>query len=147
MVELEKDFRIYTLRDSKFWGPLFWNYLYLKVLGLPSSLSVQQANELVRFFRNFHFFLPCIDCRRHYYHMVKDREILIETRQDAFDFVLTIHNEIRERQKKEKLTQDMVIDYFYKKKVFLSDETVYFIIPAMCLILLITIFLKKYNFY
>ena len=140
---LEQDYRIYTLRNSNFWGPVFWDYLYLKILGLPVTLSPQQSSELQRFFKYFYNFLPCIDCRYHYYKMIKEKNIDIESRQEAFNFVLSIHNEIRQRQSKQILTEKEVIDYFYRKRLLWDTFPYMIALSILCVITALFIYCNK----
>ena len=116
-MELQNDFRIYELRDADIWGPTFWNFLYLTATGFPSTLTPIQSNEFSRLLQNFYYFLPCIECRYHYYQMVKDLKITIKTRQEAFDMILNLHNQVRSRQNKSEITKEIVLSYHYPQRI------------------------------
>lgn len=143
-MKLENDYRIYELRDPIDWGPKFWTFLYLLALGLPTSLESQQQTEFVRLIKTFYLFLPCIECRYHYYHLVRDKEIQITTRQEAFDMILELHNNVRKRMNKATRMQEEVISWLYKqKRLNIFGKYSYLIIPILCAIVITVICLRK----
>ena len=91
---------IYKIRDPTYWGPSFWNFLYLTILGMPITFSPLQSREVSNLIQNFHLFLPCHKCRFHYANMVKDLDIQVSTRGEALEIISFLHNQVRKRLKK-----------------------------------------------
>jgi hypothetical protein len=115
-MKLEDDYRIYLLRDPRYWGPKFWDFLYLTVLGFPITLSSKQTSDFAALFKSLHHFLPCIECRFHYFHMIRSKTIAPKTREEALDTLLDIHNTVRKRLKKREFGRDEVIKHFYRER-------------------------------
>lgn len=112
---MENDYRIYATREKKHWGPIFWDFLYLSVMGFPVTLTAEQSREFSNLIRNFHVFLPCAECRYHYKREIKNFNFDVRDKNQAIDVVLRLHNQVRKRQNKNTLTKEDVIGYHYRK--------------------------------
>lgn len=112
---MENDYRIYSTRDKSYWGPIYWDFLYLTIMGFPVTLKQEQSREFSNLLLNFHIFIPCADCRQHYKREIKKINLNIKNKNDAMDAVIHLHNKVRIRQKKKILTSDGIISYHYRK--------------------------------
>ena len=55
-----------------------------------------------------------MECRLHYYETIKTvNEPTVRTREEAFNLVLDLHNDIRKRLNKKPFTKEDVISYFH----------------------------------
>ncbi len=104
------DVRIYKIRDPKYWGPFFWNFLYVTILSFPITFSPLQSRELSKLLQNFHIFLPCKKCRYHYELMVKSMDIKVNNRGEALHLLNFLHNKVRKRLNQRSITIEQVID-------------------------------------
>jgi hypothetical protein len=118
-MKLEDDHRIYEIRDPEFWGPQFWRFLYMTVLGFPVSLTPTHSAELINLIKKFHIFVPCIHCRHHYamtiHKLLKTTDTFkdVKTKKGALELVIKIHNEVRIRQGKNRIDASGIIKYLY----------------------------------
>ena len=55
---METDFRIYMTKKRDHWGPIFWDFLYLTVMGFPVTLTEEQRREFKSLIQSFHVFIP-----------------------------------------------------------------------------------------
>jgi hypothetical protein len=139
---MENDYRIYSVKQKKYWGPIFWDFLYLTCMGFPVSLSPEESLHFRNLLSNFHVFLPCKDCKNHYKREIEKLNMNIQTKNDAFAAVLLLHNKVRERQKKKLLTCDSIVKYHYRKA---NDYYYYFYLSITLLLLLVFWWLKLYK--
>jgi len=140
-MELENDYRIYELRDQKYWGPKFWNFLYLSVLGFPTTLTPRHKSAFADMLKSLYVFLPCLECRFHCYQMLQNDSSEIETREAAFMKIMDLHNKCRQRLKQNKLSREEVIAYFHRDKMY--DFWLPYALPASIIIVLVSFFLLK----
>ena len=112
---MEDDYRIYAARNKAYWGPIYWNFLYLTVMGMPVSFSVEQSREFSNLIHKFHVFLPCEDCRQHYKREVRKISAQIKDKNTAMNVVLHLHNQVRARQGKRLFSQNEIINYHFVK--------------------------------
>ena len=112
---MEHDYRIYATKERSYWGPIYWNFLYLTTMGFPVTLTPEQSREFSNLLLNFHLFLPCADCRHHYKREIKKLNVKITNKNEAMEVVMYLHNQVRLRQNKRKLTMDDIISYHYQK--------------------------------
>jgi len=142
---LESDHRIYEFRNPKLWGPSFWTFLYLTVLGLPVTLSKSQQSELSQLIKKFYIYLPCMECRYHYYNMIKTVDTNVRTREESFDLILNLHNNVRKRLKKKQLTKEDVLSYFDRmnKLKRYTDLLKKYIVPIVCILLVAFTVLRR----
>ncbi|MBJ24002.1 MAG: hypothetical protein CMB64_04960 [Euryarchaeota archaeon] len=110
---MENDYRVYELRDPKYWGPTFWKFLYLSAMGLPYSLTSKHKQDYETLFRNFASYLPCAECRYHYSQMIKQMTLNFETRDDVITTIIDIHNSVRQRQSKKLINYEGVLRFHY----------------------------------
>jgi len=108
---MENDYRIYATRKKAYWGPIFWNFLYLTVMGFPVTLTDEQSREFANLIQKFHVFLPCADCRENYRREMKNVQLLVRDKNSAMEVVLHLHNQVRRRQNKKPLSVDQIISY------------------------------------
>ncbi len=131
MNNYENDIFTYKIRDPSYWGPQFWNFLYVTALGLPISFTPLQQKEFSRLLQNFHIFLPCQHCRFHYESMVRNMEIDVSGRADALNTINFLHNTVRKRLKKKQLTVQNVIDKnasFYNSHDSILNDILKFVV-------------------
>ena len=112
---MENDFRIYSTRNKNHWGPIYWNFLYLTVMGFPVTMNAEQSREFSNLITNFHVFLPCAECRHHYKREVRGMNLRIQDKNTAMKVVLHLHNAVRSRQRKRLFTENDIISYHYNK--------------------------------
>ena len=112
---MENDFRIYATRNKDHWGPIYWDFLYLTVMGFPVTMNAEQSREFSNLIKKFHVFLPCADCRQHYKREIQNMNVLIKDKNTAMEVVLHLHNQVRRRQSKRQFTQNDIIKYHYNK--------------------------------
>ena len=112
---MENDYRIYATRNKRHWGPIYWDFLYLTVMGFPVTLSSEQSQEFSNLVQKFHVFLPCADCRQHYKREVQNMNINIRDKNTAMNVILHLHNEVRKRQRKNLFSQNDIISYHFNK--------------------------------
>lgn len=111
---MENDYRIYATRNKEHWGPIYWDFLYLTVMGFPVTMNAEQSREFSNLIQKFHVFLPCADCRQHYKREVRNMNVNIRDKNTAMNVVLHLHNQVRRRQRKRPFTQNDIIKYQYK---------------------------------
>ncbi len=128
----EDDFRIYHLRDARYFGPKFWDFLYLTVLGFPITLTQEQQSAFKSLLENFHIFLPCSSCRDHFKKEAK--KMNIETREQAFNEILRLQNSVRRRLGKNEMYPEDTISHFYNE--FSNSYTYITVILILFFILL-----------
>jgi hypothetical protein len=124
----EDDYRIYHLRDAKYFGPKFWDFLYLTVLGFPITLTQEQQSAFKALLQNFHIYLPCSSCREHFKKETKN--LNIETRDQAFNEI------IRRRLGKTEIYPEDTIAHFYNE---FSNSYTYI---TMAIIIILILFHK-----
>lgn len=129
---MENDYRIYDIRKKEYWGPIYWDFLYLTALGFPITLSHLQSKQFSNLLQNFHVFLPCAECRYHYKMEISNLKLNVKTKEDAFNTVVYIHNKVRKRQKKKEWSKEDIISYHYSKQ---SNNKMYFIGISVILII------------
>ena len=113
---MENDYRIYATRNKAYWGPIFWDFLYLTVMGFPVSMTTEQSREFSNLIQNFHVFLPCADCRQHYKREVRNINCAqIKDKNTAMNVVLHLHNQVRARQGKRFFSHNDIINYHFVK--------------------------------
>ena len=132
---MENNYRIYSTRDKKHWGPIYWNFLYLTVMGFPVSLSHEQKHNFTTLIQNFHIFLPCAECRHHYKREVQNLKLNITNKNEAFSVVLHLHNKVRERQKKRKMEIDDIINYHHSMTSWSINKYLILLVLIILLIL------------
>lgn len=108
----EDDHRLYYLRSPSFFGPKYWDVLYLTVLGFPLTLKPIHIKEFTNLLKTYHVFLPCEVCRRHFEIEVQKLR-KFESRDEALREVLRLHNSVRVRLHKPPLKESDVVDHFY----------------------------------
>lgn len=112
---MENDHRIYSLRNTDYWGPIFWDFLYLTTMGFPVSLNAEQSREFSNLLQNFHVFLPCAECRMNYKREIVNIDLNITNKNDAIDAVLKLHNRVRNRQNKREFTKNDIITHHFSR--------------------------------
>ena len=112
---MENDYRIYATRNKDYWGPIYWNFLYLTVMGFPVTMNAEQSREFSNLIQKFHVFLPCADCRQHYRREVRGINSCISDKNTAMKVVLHLHNAVRKRQRKRLFTESDIIGHHYTK--------------------------------
>jgi len=142
------DYRIYPLRDPDYWGPHFWKFLYLSALGLPITLSEIQSQQFEQLIKNYHAFLPCIECRYHYYHAIKDKRLTFRRREDVLAAILDIHNTVRRRLNKSEITIESLINYLHRD--YYSTQTrpymrVEYVMLVMGLVVVLLLYRKNHK--
>jgi hypothetical protein len=84
-------------------------------LTYPDNPSDIEKNNYKNFFISLKNILPCISCRNHYEeNLIKypiTNEVLM-SKNNMIDWILNIHNEIRQEQKKNKITKDKYLNYY-----------------------------------
>ena len=135
----EDDYRLYELRNPNFWGPIYWDMLYLTVLGFPITLQAEQKKHFRDLLQNFHFFLPCDTCRTHFRKEVESLKDFT-SRDDALKEIIRLHNSVRIRLNKEPLRETQVLSYFYG--LYTRPRKIMVLI-ALVLILLLLIWCNK----
>ena len=131
MANHENNIYTYKIRDPSYWGPQFWNFLYLTALGLPISFTPLQKQEFSRLLQNFHIFLPCQHCRFHYATMVRDMQIEVSGRGEALNLINFLHNNVRKRLKKNAISVKEVINKnssFYNSHGSLLQQFMQFVV-------------------
>lgn len=135
-MNIEDDFRLYSLRDQSYWGPYHWNFLYLSAYGLPITLTKSQASHFEYLLKHFHTFIPCIECRFHYFNLVRNMSFRLETRKDVLDSIYFIHNSIRVRLRQDQIHPPDTVPYFYKDYYLkkLKSHKVIEILLVLCIV-------------
>lgn len=140
---MENDHRIYATRNREYWGPIYWSFLYLTVMGFPVSLTNAQNREFSNLIKNFHVFLPCAECRNHYKKEVEKVNFDIKNKNTAMDIVLHLHNSVRKRQNKRLFTADGVFAYHHLKAS--STHMKYVAVLLFCVIIAIALYFTLYR--
>lgn len=101
--------------DPNLWGPHAWYFIESAVLTMPDDPSV--VPKYIDFLMGLQHVLPCRGCRENYADHIKDKPPTnITTKAELVKWVLTLHNDVRDFQKKPKRTHEEVIAYYSKQK-------------------------------
>jgi len=98
--------------DPSAWGPHAWFMIESSIIHMPEDADI---SRFVDFLTNLQYILPCKGCRDNYADHLKDKPPPKTTKNDLVDWVINLHNEVREYQGKPKRTKDDVIQYYTKK--------------------------------
>ena len=108
-MRLEDDHRIYTTRDPHFWGPTFWDTLYISAFSLPFRLPPRQKKYLESFYKGLDVFLPCAVCKFHYSRNPRKSELNFITKLDVVNYINAIQNDVAQMYGKPLKSLDSVI--------------------------------------
>lgn len=104
-----------NVNNPELWGPHAWYFLDSVILTYPNNPTDIEKNNYKNFFISLKNILPCISCRNNYEdNLVKypiTNEVL-KTRNNMINWILNIHNEIRQEHKKSKFTRDDYLNYY-----------------------------------
>lgn len=98
--------------DPSAWGPHAWFLIESSVIHMPEDADI---SKFVDFLTNLQYVLPCKGCRDNYADHLKDKPPPKTTKKDLIDWVINLHNEVREYQGKSKLNKEDVIRYYTQK--------------------------------
>ena len=79
-----------------------------------------------------------MECRLHYYEMIKKVNTNVQTREETFNLVLDLHNNVRKRLKKKPFTKEDVLSYFSNINTLHRYTAMLkkYIIPVICILIL-----------
>lgn len=137
---MENDHRIYATRKPEYWGPIYWDFLYLTAMGFPVSLTVEQSREFSNLLKNFYVFLPCSECRNNYKNEISKINLNINNKNDAFEIIIKLHNKVRQRQNKSLYSMDDILSHHFKRSSH-DFPTFYFAVLLLLLLICLKIFL------
>lgn len=101
--------------DPKEWGRAGWIFLFSIVLAFPLKPDFEQTDNYVKFFNYLQYVLPCEICRLHYANNLNHVPIepYLTSRDNAFMWVLKIHNLVNKQLGKPILTRDDVMKKYF----------------------------------
>ena len=103
------------VNNPELWGPHAWYFLDSIILTYPNNPTDIEKNNYKNFFISLKNILPCISCRNNYeYNLIKYplTDEVLKSRSNMIDWILNIHNDIRQEHKKSKFTRDDYSNYY-----------------------------------
>lgn len=98
--------------DPNVWGPGAWTFLHSITLTYPNKPTYLDKQRFSQFFNNLQHVLPCPTCRKHYQKNLKHNPIQLDSRDDLVAWLVTIHNEVNKKNKKQMWSLNEFYDYY-----------------------------------
>lgn len=120
--------------DPNKWGPHAWYFIESSIIHMPEDADI---SKYVDFLTGLKDILPCKGCRDNYAQHLIDTPIPKTSKKDLVDWVIKLHNEVREYQKKPQFQPSDVIEYYT-----MSKNTVQWI-ALIVLVLVVSVFVIR----
>lgn len=100
--------------DTRLWGPIFWMTLHTVSFNYPETPTYLEKRHHYDFFNTIQYILPCTVCREHYQRNFKQYplETYLDTKKTLIQWVIMIHNEVNNANKKEVIPLPAILKTF-----------------------------------
>ena len=118
-----------------YWGPRTWDFLNVIAFKFPDNSSQEDRENYMNFFDSLANVLPCGTCREHYKEWISDNKAVFNTRQDAINWVVELHNNVNSLTDKRQYTPEELEEEMLKVHVECTQKS-----TNCCLLLLVILF-------
>lgn len=95
--------------DPNIWGPGAWLFLHSITLNYPRDPTPTDREVITNFFMTLGKVLPCFHCRDNYARHLKKFPIRTESKTELTNWLIDIHNDVRQETGKPTLTYDEAV--------------------------------------
>ena len=90
------------LTSPQYWGNRYWFVLHFTASTAPESFKdkSEEKKDYENFFKSFFKILPCEECKKHSGEMLTENPLVFETRDELFEWTVTLHNIVNRRLQK-----------------------------------------------
>ena len=134
---------------KNFWGPSGWLFLHSVTFQYPDNPSDEDKYNYKVFFESLKNTIPCPKCKEHYSINIQENPIQLDSRNDLINWLIKIHNEVNEKNKKKIYSRKEVeklylrkYNYSIEKNDYIKSNTNYYLI-FIIVVLLLFYFIKK----
>ena len=127
--------------DVSQWGPHAWFFLHSVTFYYPDTPTLQDKENINRFFNTVGDILPCEHCKKHYKSHLKKYPIESSnnSKYDVTNWLIHVHNEVNKSTGKPTMTYSEVLEYykqFYNSKKSINSNS-YIIITTVVITVVI----------
>jgi len=132
-----------SVRNPSYWGPVFWDYLYIVGICLPDELSPREKLACSRLLHDMDVFMPCKECKEHYRSLLSKTHIDIEDKRDYIRTVAYLHDSISGRLGKGRRDAKSALESIHRKSVVCKWRDVFLILGIFALGIVLYKIMKK----
>lgn len=93
------------------WGPKIWSILHITSFSYPNEPTLDDKHIMYNFYHSLKHLLPCPRCKTHFkeslqYYMNDMECETLQSRKNLSYYVVELHNEVNERNGKERWSYD-----------------------------------------
>lgn len=137
---------IYNI-DPKLWGKHFWATAHYITMSYPNNPTIEEKQNVKKFFDLLTVLLPCSNCRSHYINNLQRNPLtdnILNSKYKLIEWLVNLHNEVNERTGKKIMSVEQAIDFYTKSQEDTFDYKSFFTILLLILLICILIYYARY---
>ncbi len=91
-------------RDPTEWGPHLWSFMHFAAANYPEQPTHKEIQDMVSWLCTLYVTIPCENCQIHYKRHIENAKPYLpricSNKDDLFNFLVDIHNDVNKRNKK-----------------------------------------------